>query len=58
MIKKIKRFGINFSLKNISLINISVFEKEEEYFKKNENYILISFISVILIDLGVITFRD
>ena len=58
MIKKIKRFGINFSLKNISFINIRVFEKEEEYFKKNENYILISFISVILIDLGVITFRD
>ena len=58
MIKKIKRFGINFSLKNISFINIMVFEKEEEYFKKNENYILISFISVILIDLGVITFRD
>lgn len=58
MIKKIKRFGINFSLKNISFINIRVFEKEEEYFKKNENYILISFISVILIDLGVISFRD
>ena len=58
MIKQLKNLGIdNFNIDDIKNINIDVFEKEEKIYKENNNYTLLSFISYILLDQGIITFR-
>lgn len=58
MIKTLDRMNINFDIENMKKTNIYSFNYEENYYIKNKMYMLLSFISVILIDLGIITFRD
>jgi hypothetical protein len=58
MIKQLNRLGINeFDIDNIKNINMETFNNEENYFKIHNKYILLSFVSCILIDQGIITFR-
>lgn len=47
-----------FNVDNMKNINLDAFDREEEIFLKKGKYIILSFISVILIDLGIITFRQ
>lgn len=46
-----------FNIDDIKNINLNTYKVEEEMFLKNGHYALLSFISIILIDLGIITFR-
>ena len=59
MINKINKLGINdFEIDFIGKTNIKIFEKEEEIYKNKNNYMLISLISYILLDLGIITIKN
>ena len=59
MLKSLDKLNIkNFNIDNFSKINIKAFEAEEIFFNKNKTYILLSFISTIFIDLGIITFKE
>lgn len=62
--KSLDRLDINycsansyFNVDDIKRINLSAFDKEEEVFSKYGYYRILSFISVIFIDLGIITFK-
>lgn len=58
MIKQLKSLGIdNFDIDEIKNINIDVFKEQEKNYKKYEKYVLLSFVSFILLDQGIITFR-
>ena len=58
MINKIGKLGIkNFDIDNFGKINRQIFDKEEEILKSKKEYYLLSLISYILLDLGIITFR-
>ena len=46
-----------FNIDDMKNINLSTFNAEEKIFERNGYYELLSFISVIFIDLGIITFR-
>lgn len=59
MINKIYKLGIReFDIDNIGQINEQLFDKEEKIFESKNKYYLISLISYILLDLGIITFRN
>lgn len=58
MIKQLEKLEIyDFDIDNIKDINMKTLENEEKYYEDNSKYILISFISYILLDQGIITFR-
>ena len=58
MIKQLKSLGIDtFDIDEIKNINIDAFKKQENYYKEYEKYVLLSFVSYILLDQGIITFR-
>lgn len=58
MLKQLKRMGIDdFNIDDIKNINLFVLKYEDSYFKKNKKYMLLSFISYILLDQQIITFR-
>jgi hypothetical protein len=58
MIKQLEKLGVNdFDIDNIKNINMQTFNNQEKYFELNNQYILLSFISYILLDQGIITFR-
>jgi len=55
MDKSLKSLGIQeYNLDNFSITNEKIFNKEEEIFKSKRNYRLLSLISIILLDLGII----
>lgn len=59
MIKNLEKLDIHdFDIDKIGKINMKTFCNEEQEFKNRNNYILLSFISVIFLDLGIITFRE
>lgn len=59
MINNIYKLGIeDFEIDNIGKINQKIFEKEEDKYKIKKEYFLLSMISYILLDLGIITFRS
>lgn len=58
MCKALDGMNIIFDIDNMKKTNVDAFNFEENYFKKNNTYLLLSFISVVLIDLGIISFRD
>lgn len=56
MHKVFKSFGIkNYSVDSFSKTSLKLFDKEEQCFKDGEKYRLLSLISIIFIDLGIIT---
>ena len=56
LIKKLNFLGYkDFTVDDIKNINKDVFEKEEELYKKNNQYLILSFVSYILLDLGIIS---
>lgn len=58
MINKIYKLGIkDFEIDNIGKTSQKIFDKEEKIFKSKNEYYLLSMISYILLDLGIITFR-
>lgn len=46
--------GMEFDIDKFSDANINVFYKEEEHFKKKESYFLLSMMSYVLLDLGIL----
>lgn len=58
MCKALDGMNIIFDIDNMKKTNVDAFNFEENYFKKNNTYLLLSFISVVLIDLGIISFRE
>lgn len=59
MINKIYKLGIHdFDIDNIGDTNLKIFDSEETIFKTKKEYYLLSMISYILLDLGIITFRN
>lgn len=56
---QMEEFGImDYDSDNFSSTNLSILGKEEEYYQKNNAYLLLSLVSIILIDLGVITLEE
>ena len=55
MHNNLKKLGItNYNLVNFSPTSLAALEKEEKYYAENKCYMLLSFISIILIDLNII----
>ncbi len=58
MQKKLKSVGVNeINLDKIQNINLKCFDFEENYFVNNSTYFLLSLISIVLLDLQIITFN-
>lgn len=59
MNKALIKSGITeYNLESFSSTSLKVFEKEEEFFAKNKYYYLLSLVSIILLDLNIITPRE
>lgn len=59
MINKLNKLGFDdFEIDNISDLNIKVFKKEEDIYDNKNKYYLLSFVSYILLDLGIITIKN
>ena len=59
MINKINKLSDkDFEIDDIGNINKIVFQKEEEIFKSKKAYLLLSFVSYILLDLGIIIIKE
>jgi len=59
MLKNLEKLKIKeFNVDDMRDISIEAYEQEEKYYNKNNYYMLLSFISVIFLDLGIITFRE
>ena len=52
--KYIKTKEIDFDIDNYLEINVSAFNEEEQYYKKNDTYFLLSLMSCVLLDLGIL----
>jgi len=58
MIKNLERLNIKkFDIDNMKEINLEAFWNEEKYYENEKHYMLLSFISIVLLDLGIIAFR-
>lgn len=58
MFNALDKMNVDFNIDNMKKTNIDAFIFEEKYYQTNNTYMLLSFISVVLIDLGIITFRE
>ncbi len=52
--KYISDQGINFNIDDFSSANIHIFNKEEKYYEEKSTYFLLSVMSYVLLDLGII----
>lgn len=52
--KYISDQGIDFNIDDFSSTNISIFNREENYYEEKNTYFLFSVMSYILLDLGII----
>ncbi len=59
MFNTFKYFKINeFLIDNIASVNKEILDKEEKFYKNNQTYVLLSLISVIFLDLGLLTWNE
>lgn len=59
MIKHINKLGYHdFEIDDIGNINLEIFKKEEKIYLNKRKYHLVSFLSYILLDLGIITIKS
>ncbi len=58
MHKRLLKLGIeNYDIDSFGGINLKIFSEEEKLYKMKKQYMLLSTISIILLDLGIITER-
>lgn len=57
LLEYLKKSEVTFDIDEFESVNSSVFRDEETYYQKNKSYFLLSMISCVLIDLGIIDFQ-
>lgn len=59
MIKGLQKLGVrDFHIDEMKRINMEVFELEENYYSNHQYYFLLSLVSILFLDLGILSFRD
>ena len=58
LIRYMESRGIEFDIDDYSSVNLSSFNEEESYFRRHNSYYLLSMMSCVLIDLGIITVEE